>query len=548
MKVIIIGGVAGGASTATRLRRNSEDIEIIMLERGPDISFANCGMPYYLGEVIKHRSRLTLVSPKYMKAAFNIDVRVNSEAINIDLDKKSVTIKDLATNKDYSETYDKLVLSPGAYPLRPPIPGIDDKRIFTLRNLIDMDKIKEYLDENKVENVAIIGGGFIGLEMAENIQGLGKKVTVIELASQVMAPLDYEMACFVHTHLKEKGVNLILNDGVKQFLPNESAVKTELQSGNKLDTDMVLLAIGVKPDTKLAKEAGLAIGEFGGIKVNSNLQTGNPDIYALGDATEIINLVTEKNQLVPLANSANKQGRTVADNICGKNKTYTGTPCTAIAKIFDLNVASTGCNEKLLKKETISYRNVLLAPANHAGYYPDADYMTIKLIYSPENYRILGAQIIGGKGVDKRIDVISAMLQNNKTVYDLAKLELAYAPPFSSAKDPVNLAGMIAINQIEGRNPVVEWHEVEKLQKEGAVFLDARTRFQYETYHIPNAINIPLTKLREESKNLPKDKKIIVYCNQGKSAYFALKILQNLGFENIFNLNGGMTIFEKVPC
>lgn len=545
MRILIIGGVAGGASTAARLRRLSEKDEIIIFERGTDISYANCGIPYHIGNVIRSRKNLVLVNKHDFKKKLNIEVRLNSEVIAIDRSKKLIAINDLVNKKKYEEHYDKLVLSPGGAPIRPDIPGINDRRIFILRNLEDMDNIITHVKNNQPQKCAIIGAGFIGLEIAENLDNLGIDVTIIELSDQVMNLLDYEMACFIHQHLKSKNIKLYLKDGVTKIIPDQNVLTFQLNSGRKTEADMAILAIGVRPEIDLAVNAGLTIGQRKGIRVNEYLQTNDENIYALGDATEIKDVITENYSLIPLANSANKQGRIVADNIIfGPKLTYDGTAATAIAKVFDLSVSSAGYNEKIINKYNLAYNKVYLTPSSHAGYYPHASQMVFKLIYEEPGGKILGAQIIGADGVDKRIDVIASLIHNKKTVHDLCKLELAYAPPYSSAKDPVNLAGMIAVNQLEGKNKVIYWHNVKAYLNQDTLFIDVRTKSQYEYEHIENAINIPLEEIRDRLTELPKNKKIVLYCHQGKTAYFALRILLNNGFTNAVNLSGGYTIYQ----
>ena len=545
MRILIIGGVAGGASTAARLRRLSETDEIIMFERGPDISYANCGIPYHIGNIIRSRKNLVLVNKYDFKNKLNVEVRLHSEVISIDREKKLITVSDLANNKIYNEPYDKLVLSPGGAPIRPGIPGINDRRIFTLRNLEDMDAIISHIKNRQPQKCAVIGAGFIGLEIAENLKSLGINVTIIELSDQVMNLLDYEMACFIHQHLKSKNIGLYLKDGVKKIIPGQNDLTFQLNSGRKTKADMAVLAIGVKPEIDLAVKAGLHIGQRKGIRVNEYLQTNDENIFALGDATEIKDVVYENYSLIPLANSANKQGRIVADNIIfGPKLTYDGTAATAIAKVFDLNAAAVGYNEKLIKKYNLKYDKVYLTPSSHAGYYPDASQLIFKLIYEVPNGKILGAQIIGTDGVDKRIDVLAAMIHQNKTVYDLCRLELAYAPPYSSAKDPVNLAGMVAVNQIEEKNKVIFWHDVKNYQDQDALFIDVRTKAQYEWGHIENAVNIPWEEIRDRLSEFPKNRDIVLYCNQGKTAYFALRILLNHGYTNAVNLSGGYSIYQ----
>lgn len=544
MKILIIGGVAGGASTATRLRRYNEKNEIIIFERGNDISYANCGIPYYIGDVIKDRNQLVLVTKEYFKNALNIDVRLQSEVTAINREKKTISVFDSINNNIYEESYDKLVLSPGGSPIRPDIQGINDSRIFTLRNLEDMDKIKSFIKINNPKKAIVVGAGFIGLEVAENLHRLGIMVSIVELAGQVMNLLDYEMATFIHQHMQSKKIELFLNDGVKSFESSGKELKLILQSGRTINASFVILSIGIKPEIKLAKISNLNIGEKGGIKVNDYLQTNDKDIYALGDAIEIKDCVSETYSLIPLANSANKQGRIIADNINGEKIKYNGTPATAIAKVFDTTVAVTGNSEKQLKKNNFNYSKVYLNPSSHAGYYPDAYPMILKLIYEEKNGKILGAQIIGAEGVDKRIDIISSLIQNDKSVFELAELELAYAPPYSSAKDPVNIAAMIAINQIQGKNPVVFWNEIEKIKNDGAIIIDVRSKLEFELGHIENAINIPFVDFRNSLNKISKNKKILLYCNQGKTAYFALRILKNFGYNNVYNLSGGFKLYK----
>jgi len=545
MKILIVGGVAGGASTAARLRRLDEKNEIIMFERGEEISYANCGIPYYLGDVITDRTQLTIVSKEGFNKQFNVDVRIKSEVISIDRKNKKVKIKDTSNNNTYEESYDKLVLSPGGTPIRPQLQGINDSRIFTIRTLSDMDLVKKFIKEKNPKKVAIIGAGFIGLEMAENMHRLGLMVSIVELADQVLNVLDAEMAALIHDHLKVKNIELVLNNAVTEFKPAAGGgLKLLLKDGYEIDADFVILSIGVRPETALAKEAGLEIGSLGGIKVTPELKTSDPDIFALGDVIETRDSVCDCASLVPLANAANKQGRIVADNICGGKATYDGTPGTAIAKVFDMAAAITGSSEKLLKKRKLPYSKCYLTPSSHAGYYPDAFPIYMKFLYNPADGRVLGAQIVGPEGVDKRIDVLSTMVQLHRTVYELAKLELAYAPPFSSAKDPVNLAAMIAINQIQGRNPSVSFEDVEALKKENALFIDVRSGLEFELGHIAGSVNIPLPEIRKRLSEIPKDRKLVLVCNQGKTAYFAQSILKNSGYDKVFDLSGGFKLYK----
>lgn len=547
MRVIIIGGVAGGATTAARLRRNDEKVEIILIERSSYISYANCGLPYYIGDVINQRDMLFVQTVENFKKRFNIDVRINSEVIKINRNNKTIEIKDLTNDKIYKEKYDKLVLSPGAFPLKPPIPGITNENIFTLRNVEDTDNIKRYITLKKPNKAVIVGAGFIGLEMAENLYNKNILVTIVEMADQVMNILDYEMAAMIHQHLKTKNVEFYLKDGVSSFIHKDNKTIVKLNSGKEIVTDFVILSIGVRPEIKLAKEAGLEIGNLGGIVVNDYMQTFDPDIYAIGDAVEIFNPIINKKQLIPLAGPANKQGRIVADNIIYGNKIkYPGTIGTAIAKVFDLTVASTGIPEKILKKEGIPYISSITHSSSHAGYYPNALPLSIKLIFSPENGKILGSQIIGYEGIDKRIDTISTLIKLERTVYDLCSVEHAYAPPYSSAKDPINIAGFVAENILLNKVKVIQWHELLKIDMNLILIIDVRTPDEFKLGAIENAINIPLDILRDKIKEIPKDKKIIVYCGVGLRAYIAIRILMNNGFTEVYNLSGGYKTYEHV--
>lgn len=543
MKVLIIGGVAGGASTAARLRRLNESAEIIIFERGNHVSFANCGIPYFCGEVIKDKEKLLVQTPEKLKALLNIEARIQSEVIRINRNEKTVTILDKNTNTEYKENYDKLVLSPGAFPIKPPIENIDDYRIFTVRNLDDADYIKNHIKNNSSKTAAIIGGGFIGIEMAENLSHLGLDVSVIEMSSQVMNQIDYEIAAQVQNQLRSKGVSLYLADGVKSFNKGEQ-LEINLKSGKQIKVDLAILAIGVKPETKLALNAGLKIGKTGGIFVNENLQTSDENIYALGDAVEIKDFISGNGALVPLAGPANKQGRIVAENIYGIDSKYKATQGTAIAKVFDLTVASTGSSEKGLLKNNIPYLKSYTHGFSHADYYPEAFPLTIKLLFSPDNGKILGAQIVGLEGVDKRIDVIASAIRFNRTIYDLIELELAYAPPFGSAKDPVNIAGMAAENILTGKAKPVYWDEVDKFDNE--FVLDVRTPVEQTLGSIDKSYNIPLEELRNRLDEIPKNKKIIIYCTKGLKSYFASRILLQNGFIEVYNLNGGYTLYKQI--
>lgn len=548
-KVLIVGGVAGGASTAARLRRVDENAEIIIFEKGQYISFANCGLPYYIGGAIRERKSLLVQTAQAMKARFNIDVRELSEVTGIDKERKVVEIKDLKDGRVYEESYDTLVLSPGAAPVKPPIPGIDNPNIYTLRDIPDTDSIKSFLDEKKPHSAVVVGGGFIGLEMAENLHAAGLKVDIVEALDQVMAPLDYEMAAIVHNHIRSKGCGLYLKDGVKAFEGSGDKTDVILQSGIRIPADMVILSIGVKPNNKLAREAGLEIGVTGGVKVNEYLQTSDPNIYALGDAIEVTDYVSGNPVLIPLAGPANKQGRIVANNIAGRREAYKGTQGTAIAKVFDMAAASTGINEKTLKKlgkePGRDYIATTTHSASHAGYYPGGSAMAIKTIYTPEG-RVLGAQIVGFDGVDKRIDHIAIAVRHRMTVHDLQEFELAYAPPFSSAKDPVNMAGYVGSNVLNGDVKPAYWNEAMNADMGATFLLDVREPSEYEQGHIPNAVNIPLGKLRNRLDELPKDKEIIVNCQVGLRSYIGVRILMQNGFERVRNLSGGYKTYRAV--
>lgn len=546
MKHLIIGGVAGGATVAARLRRLDEKAEIILFERGEYVSYANCGLPYYIGDVIKDRDKLFVQTVQGFVNRFAIDIRPQQEVLAIEPEQKRVLIQNLRTKETYYETYDKLVLSPGAEPLRPNIEGIQQSNIFTLRNVPDTDKIKQYTLDKKPRRAVVVGGGFIGLEMAENLHELGIEVCVIEMANQVMAPLDYSMAANVHRHLKDKGVGLILGDGVDRFEPlSQTTTRIHLKSGKTIDTDLTILSIGVRPETKLAREAGLKIGITGGIEVNNHLQTSANDIYALGDAIEIESPITGRKAIIPLAGPANKQGRIVANNIVLGNKyKYNGTIGTSIAKIFDLTVAATGVAAKVLIRENIPYVSSHTHSASHAGYYPGAVQMQIKIIFSPEDGRLYGAQIVGYSGVDKRIEMIAGVIKNNGSIYDLMELEQAYAPPFSSAKDPVNMAGFVADNILSGKVKVIQWNQVNEAKKQGALLLDVRTKEEFELGHIEGAINIPVDNLRNSLQTLNPKQDIIVYCAIGLRGYLAYRILEQNGYTAIRNLSGGYKTYS----
>ena len=535
-KVLIVGGVAGGASTAARLRRLDENAEIIMFERDEYISFANCGLPYYIGDTIKDRQKLLVQTPKAMHDRFNIDVRNNSEVIGVDFNKKTVSVN--SKNKGiYEESYDYLVLSPGAKAIKPNIPGIESTKIFTLRNIPDTDSIKSLVDTKGIESAVVIGGGFVGIEMAENLKEKGLKVTLVEAAPHILAPFDTDMIATVEKELIENGVELILNDGVDSFKDRESTVTVSLKSGKEITSDLVILAIGVSPDTNFIKDNGIKLGARGHILVNNKMETNIENVYAVGDAIEVVDFVNKQNTTIPLAGPANKQGRIVANNIAGLNSEYKGTQGTSIIKVFDLTAASTGNNERTLKRLNIPYRVTYIHPVSHASYYPGALSLSLKLIFNDEG-NILGAQAVGYDGVDKRIDVIATTMRLGGTIYDLEELELCYAPPFSSAKDPVNMAGFVAENVLAGRMDIITPEEYLNYNKENTVLLDVRSEIEFNNGHIEGALNIPVDNLRDRLNELDKDKEIIEYCQVGLRGYVASSILKQKGYK-VKNMTGG---------
>jgi len=545
MKYLIVGGVAGGATTAARLRRLDEKSEIIIFERGEYISYANCGLPYYIGGTIAERDNLFVQTPESFSTRFNLEVRILNEVISINRAEKSVLVKNLRNGETYAERYDRLVLSPGAEPVKPPLPGINQKGIFTLRNVPDTDRIKQFIETEHPRHAVVVGAGFIGLEMAENLHQCGINVTIIEMAEQVMTPLDYSMAALVHQHLKTKNIEFYLNTAVSSFSKTEERITVTLSSSKTIETDLVILSIGVKPDSRLAKEAGLQTGKTGGIVVNEFLQTSDTDIYALGDAIEFENPVTGTRMITYLAGPANKQGRILADNLVkGNRKKYKGSTNTAIAKVFDLTVASTGVSGKLLGEMNIPHIDSTIHTSSHAGYYPGALPMSIKISFTPDNGRLLGAQIVGFAGVDKRIDLFAEAIREKSTVYDLTEIEHAYAPPYSSAKDPVNIAGMVAENILEGVTRTISWREISEDSTEDMFLLDIRTRDEFQLGSIEGAVNIPLDEVRLHLDEIPRTKKIIVFCGVGLRAHVGCRILMQSGFDEVFNLSGGLKTFE----
>lgn len=545
MKYLIIGGVAGGATTAARLRRLDEHCQIVMFERGSHISYANCGLPYYIGGAIAEREKLFLQTPQSFGARFNVDVRVNSEVVSIDRASKTVAVSNLKSGEVYHESYDKLILSPGAEPVRPPLEGIDSEGIFTLRNVTDTDKIKQYVTRNSVKRAVVVGAGFIGLEMAENLHQLGILVSIVEMSEQVMTPLDYSMASIVHQHLKTKSVEFFLKEAVSGFRRKNGQLLVALKSGRELVADVVILSIGVRPENKLAKESGLDIGVTGGIKVNEYLQTSDSDIYAVGDAIEYANPITGKPTITYLAGPANRQGRVCADNlVLGNRIRYKGAIATAIAKVFDITVGSTGVAGKTLKKEGIPYLESTTHSASHAGYYPGAIPLSIKIMFAPESGKLYGAQVVGYDGTDKRLDMLATVIKNNGTIYDLIDIEHAYAPPYSSAKDPVNIAGYVAENILTGRMRPIYWRQIVASDRSDFFLIDVRTKDENALGTIHGAVNIPVDELRAHIDELPRDKKLVVFCAVGLRGHVASRILMQHGFSEVYNLSGGYKTYQ----
>ena len=542
MKVVIVGGVAGGASTAARLRRMDEHADIVMIERGANISFANCGLPYYIGEVITDRDKLIVVTPESLKAMLNIDSRVKQEVISVNRSKKTVTVREIVTGREYEESYDKLVLSPGAAPIIPSLPGVDLPGVFTLRNLQDMDSIKSYVDQKKPIQAVVVGGGFIGLEIAENLTHRGIQVTLIEMMNQVMAPIDYEMAAMVHQHLIFKKIRLALSDGIAGIEVASNAYTVSLSSGRKVDTDMVVLSIGVRPENQLAKNANLEIGLRGTIVTNQHMQTSDPDIYAVGDAVQLVSRITSEATTLALAGPASKQGRIAADHICGRDASFNGVIGTSVVKVFDLTVAAVGLNQHQLEQAGFEYSSIIVHVSSHAGYYPGASPMALKLLFSPQG-KIYGAQAVGVEGVEKRIDVIATAIFSGLTVNDLEQLELSYAPPYSSSRDPVNIAGFTAGNVLRGDVKVMQWNEVNNLNRQQFTILDVRLPEELTLGSIDGSLHIPLQQIRERINEIPRNHPVLVYCQTGQRSYFASRALTQLGF-TAYNLTGGYKTYS----
>lgn len=541
--IVIIGAVAGGASCATRLRRMNEFAEIILLERGPFASFANCGLPYHIGGVIPDEADLLVAKEPIFRDRFRIDLRTQHEAISIDREAREVEVLDLATNRSYRQHYDKLVLSPGAAPLRPSLPGIDLPGIFTVRNIPDVRQIKGWIADRNARSAVIVGGGFIGLEMAENLRHLNLDVTIVEMLPQVMPPMDPEMVTPAHDKLTAHGVHLALGSAVAGFAQEQDQLVVLTADGSRYPSDLVILAIGVRPETSLARAAGLKIGERGGIRVDSQMRTSDPHIHAVGDAVEVLDRVTGAWTLLALAGPANRQGRIAADAICDLPAAFHGTQGTAICGVFDLAVASTGTSEKALRRAgLLDYQALHVHAGNHAGYYPGAEKIHLKLIFRTSDGLILGAQAVGYSGVDKRIDVIAMAIQKGATVHDLAEAELCYAPQFGTAKDIVNLAGMIAVNHLQGIDPIMDWHSP---NLPAHTLLDVRDSDEFENGSVPGAVNLPLNQLRENLEQIPRDRPVAVYCAVGARAHNAVRLLRQHGFDAV-NLSGGYTTWKHI--
>ena len=546
MKVVIVGGVAGGATAAARIRRLDEQAEVIVFERSGYISYANCGLPYYIGGVIEDPEDLTLQTPESFWKRFRIQMKVRHEVTAIHPDRKTVSVRNLETGEDFEEAYDQLLLSPGAKPVWPELPGMGSERLFTLRTVEDTFRIKEFINQNRPKSAVMVGGGFIGLEMAENLRQLGMEVTIVQRSRQLMNPFDPDMAAFIHNEVRKHGVKLMLGHSLEGFREKNSGLEVLLRDGVSVSADMVILAIGVTPESMLAKEAGLALGIKGSILVNDRMQTSAPDIYAVGDAVQVKHFVTGADSLIPLAGPANKQGRIAADNICGGDSRYVGSQGSSVIKVFDMTAATTGINEESAKKAGLHVDKVILSPMSHAGCYPGGKMMTMKIIFEKETYRLLGAQIIGYEGVDKRIDVLATAIHAGLKGNQLKDLDLAYAPPYSSAKDPVNMAGFMIDNLARGQ--LKQWHlaDEEKLPRDGSVILlDTRTAAEYNRGHVAGFRNIPVDELRERIGELEPGKPVYVICQSGLRSYIASRILAGSGYET-YNFSGGFRFYDAV--
>lgn len=544
MKVVIVGGVAGGASAAARLRRLDENIEIIMVERSGYISYANCGLPYYIGGSIKDKEELTLQTPESFYKRFKIDVRILQEVITINVKEKTVSIKNLKNNQIYQESYDKLILSPGAKAILPAIEGINNSNVFSLRTVEDTLCIDQFIKENKVKKAIVVGAGFIGLEMAENLKENGIKVTIIQLLDQVMTPLDKDMAAIVHNCIRHRDIELLLNTEVTKIIEKDNKSYVILNNQDQLETDIIIMAVGVQPDNTLAKLANIDLGVKGAIKVNENMQTSVPDIYAVGDVVEVQHYVTKKQTVISLAGPANKQGRIVANHIFGMNSSYNGSQGSSILKLFDVHIASTGINEREAKETNIDYDYVVISSASHATYYPGAKTMFIKVLFEKTSGKILGGQIVGFDGVDKRIDILAMAIRTNMTAFDLTELDLAYAPPFSSAKDPINMVGYVIENLLLDKVQQVHWDDVEKAG-DNIQIIDTRTLQEYNRGHLDKALHIPVDELRQRIDEIFKNKELYVHCQSGLRSYVACRILQQHGF-TCKNVAGGYVLYENI--
>lgn len=546
MKVVIVGGVAGGATAAARIRRLDEQAEIVVFERSGYISYANCGLPYYIGGVITDPQELTLQTPESFWQRFRVEMRVRHEVTALHPERKTVSVRNLVTGEEFEETYDKLVLSPGAKPTQPELPGVGLEKIFTLRTVEDTFRIREFVEKQRPRSVVLSGGGFIGMEMAENLRELGMEVTMVQRPRQLMNPFDGDMASFIHSKMRQKGVRLMLGRTVEGFEETAGGIRVLLKGEEPLEADMGILAIGVTPDTALAREAGLELGVKGSIAVNNRMETSVPDIYAVGDAVQVKNFVTGEDTLISLAGPANKQGRIAADNICGGDSHYQGSQGSSVLKVFDMTAAVTGINERTAQNAGIAYDKVYLSPASHAGYYPGGKVMTMKILFEKETYRLLGAQIVGFDGVDKRIDVLATTIWAGVSALELKDLDLAYAPPYSSAKDPVNMAGFMIENLAEGLVRQFHWDQVDELARNGDVtLLDTRTREEYNAGNIPGSLHIPVDELRERMGELDPQKEVYVICQSGLRSYIACRILEPNGF-TCYNLAGGYRLYESV--
>lgn len=540
-RLLIVGGVAGGASCAARARRMNEDVEIIVFERGSFVSFANCGLPYFVGDVIENEKNLLVATPELFRQRFNIEVRLRNEVLSIDRQAQTIKVRERDSGKEYEERYDDLVLATGASAIRPPVPGIDLPGIFTVRTIPESRMIRSWLSEYSVKQAVVIGGGFIGLEITENLINKDIDVSIIDKGDQILTPLDPEMTSEIEKRLKSHGVKLYLGEGVTGFSSREEDKKliVHTDSDKALEADLIILGVGVRPNSALAKEAGLEVGATGGIVVTPYMNTSDPHIWAVGDVTENANFVTGEKQVVALAGPANRQGRIAADNIFGQKRRYRGTQATAVCGILGLTAAATGVNEKSLKKANIKYEKVYLHPGHHVGYYPNAKPVHLKVLYAKEDGKLLGAQAIGEEGIDKRMDVISMALQLGGTVFDLEEAELCYAPQYGAAKDPVNIAGMIAANQLRDYAPLAHWNNFQLADSNKSYFLDVRNPSEFESSHVDNAVNIPLHDLRERLDELPRDRPILVYCRVGQRGYYATRMLRIKGYD-AYNLSGGI--------